>query len=625
MDKRRSIQEGLEDYFQSLEDKKSLYDRLISVAGKLWETQPEVFLYKVRREFPGLPVNKTHINFSSPESWAREVYRDIRDARLARLAKDMAAVRGLQYWPAMLWWLKADKEDRVDPAAFVAAEEALFELTGEKWDPAEGKWGGWDSRGDKGHSPWGVADIWKKCGYKDSWKFRWAIKVSWPGDPASPGYMKIPWGLSKRKLLAWGRGGRWWWGRGVRWWLRNSIRRMLSNQALVALGMLSPELRYAAVSNLPDKGRIRSRDLNWERVKQIQKERRISRRLELVNAPPRLWWWRLYGMDVPAGLPLDTHPVEAKRRLYESLCKLGGVDPYQGSDVHGGLRLPCWNLARVFSSEQQVRQLLKKYELSLHDAGQFTLPPRGARWNKKGWADFSLRFGPKVLKYASKWAIIEERLGRLPENLQELRAIAASVSYGLHPEDSAGKIAYAAALAHLSQYAYEDYVRWYTKRTPKNSECVPHPGGVIQQLEHDDPVAPLLGEITHCCQHPRGAAADVARALIESPRMAAWVARAGECILQQAAVWVTGEGDLVLDSIEGSRYPGDAEHWLDAAHSVLGKFGIKRVLLGAVYGIESLRKDILSRVGERIEVQTQNCPAEYTDARRAFVIAGGER
>ncbi|MFM7011722.1 MAG: PcfJ domain-containing protein [Betaproteobacteria bacterium] len=191
-----------------------------------------------------------------------------------RRAKDSAKAIGLAYWPALL------ADVKVDRAAFVAAEAVLEKKHG-LYTKEGGKItcrGGWDSQGHYGLSPYAIAKNWYAAGCRDTSKFRLQVETGVllkKGDsfPFAVAYVKGRLWLSRQRELNYNRFGR---------------------KAIAALGRLSADLRWAAVSFLnrqnyvPTGGVIRVRDLDWETVKKVQSGVAIGNtRLAAAYAPER--------------------------------------------------------------------------------------------------------------------------------------------------------------------------------------------------------------------------------------------------------------------------------------------------------------------------------------------------
>jgi hypothetical protein len=192
---------------------------------------------------------------------------EIRSRHAKRRARVQAESMGLAYWPSLI---RDQYKVAVDPAAFVAAERVLSRTHGRYGETLPGgtiSRGGWDSMGHYGLSPNRVARMWFSAGVKDTPKFRVQVAtntVARKGD-TTPFVRNF--------------------ARGSRWLESWPIQSGISRKAVAALGRLSPELRHAAVQNLPEPRYrrfdrptgptlelipVRVRDLNWAEVQRVQ-------------------------------------------------------------------------------------------------------------------------------------------------------------------------------------------------------------------------------------------------------------------------------------------------------------------------------------------------------------------
>ena len=164
----------------------------------------------------------------------------------------------------------------------------------------------------------------------------------------------------------------------------------------------------------------------------------------------------------------------------------------------------------------------KVYEV--HDAGQFLLPRKGG-WNKKEWGDLALKFGPEVLQYGRLWADIEKEMGRVPRSLNELRNA---------PLSGAGRLGLLGQLYKLDGEDLDEYSELMEEAKPgpladglvlariPYGDTGANQGGprkefVLQVVPHDDPIGPMLGLVTNCCQHLSGAGRKCAKHGTRSP------------------------------------------------------------------------------------------------------------
>lgn len=178
-------------------------------------------------------------------------------------AKKKAKNLGLSYWPALLDCPK------VDSNAFLIAEEILYKKTGKLYGKDKNGvvyHGGWDSYGHYGPSPYFVQQAFFMAGCKNTEKFRAQVfynELSKKGESA-------------KRFLDYVRGNR---------WAKSASVYYLSRKALITLGKLSPELRWAATRNLSKFfNPIRVRDLNWEEVKRIELLRKEKEKGVILRA-----------------------------------------------------------------------------------------------------------------------------------------------------------------------------------------------------------------------------------------------------------------------------------------------------------------------------------------------------
>ncbi len=250
-----------------------------------------------------------------------------------RRARRKAEEIGLAFWPALLWNQESGEynsggymigtQGRVDPLAFVAAEQVLLRKGNKPWGtkfeevfPPEMArknkihHGGWDSCGHYGVSPETVATCWFASGCKDSRKFRWLIRHG--GCPVVRGVKS----LSICQLRDLTRGSQ---------WLQNHCQEtyMFATKTIIALGRISPAARKAAIEGLdlasyqrcseflPGGGyrspKIRIRDLNWTAVKRLQTMAREEIVVRYLRG--RYAWQFLTEAKAPEGMEKVLPPV----------------------------------------------------------------------------------------------------------------------------------------------------------------------------------------------------------------------------------------------------------------------------------------------------------------------------
>jgi hypothetical protein len=225
--------------------------------------------------------------------------------------------------------------------------------------------------------------------------------------------------------------------------------------------------------------------------------------------------------------------------------------------------LPALRLAQLFRKPHLVSAYLEKWwdgatEGPIHDGGQFMLPRQGD-WTRNLWANLAQRFGPEVLTYGAIFSVIEKELGRVPRSLGELRKIKLVAT---------SAISILAVQYKLDSQSVEEYATLMLGAVPgplKDGLVLSSEGELaLSVLPHKDPLGPMLGLATGCCQHLGSAGKACAKHGVESPLGGFLVVRkvtTGE-IMAQSWYWVApvrgetpGIGPtpygLCLDSVEG--------------------------------------------------------------------------
>jgi hypothetical protein len=227
-----------------------------------------------------------------------------------------------------------------------------------------------------------------------------------------------------------------------------------------------------------------------------------------------------------------------------------------------------------------------------HDAGQFFLD---LRINIPGWRRL-VQLHPEAIMYSGQWLAVEQSLGRLPKSLSELRTESLKVRY---TDVENREVAELAAQYKLGQEEFLDYQKFLQKLKPKTFEAIPmvqvfgedvalEGDWRLRRLLADDPLGPMLGIATNCCQHLHGAASSCAKDGMKAGTSSFWVVEYKGLVIAQSWVWRT-ENVLVLDSIEAlnSAYvEGIARLYREASRRTVGKLGISEVRVGdTAYGI----------------------------------------
>ncbi|MFC0183385.1 hypothetical protein SAMN04515674_105335 [Pseudarcicella hirudinis] len=385
--------------------------------------------------------------------------------------------------------------------------------------------------------------------------------------------------------------------------------------------------------------------LNYEYAKEVMG---MSKKEQAKLLPNRAAWFLLYGRcpfegknsEIPNPNLLSIHKKGAS--TFIKLCKEFGNDK--------SMLLPNFNLATLFGSESEIAkfsyishaqyfgdklpksgdlQSLVKYfssqnysrpDIYIHDLGQFNLPKQIF---SPGWKDFVMKH-LDALKFSGNWNNIEDKLGRLPKSMSELREIASQFHY-----DNVTNIACAQACfeLRLDQSTFERYQTLY-KSTKVAESCpdvrINNNDFVFRKLEYNDPKGALLGLYTNCCQHLHGAASDCAKHGVRDETSAFYVVEKAGKIIAQSWAWRSKKGDLVFDSIESLSMDYSesiAYLYKEASKLLLGKLGINRVLVGDTgYGITGRIKNLLNEGNETFnEKMASDC--SYMDGNTQWLLS----
>lgn len=581
------------------------------------------------------------------EAQRKEVLRRVELAREALVqkyrAKGLAKKIGLRYWPALI-----DTNHSCDPKAFLIAEEVLATKEGKRLGKTQPVYwgdtlpdgtmshGGWDAMGHYGPHPKLVAKMWFSAGAKDGPKFRRQVAA---------GYL-VPKGVRPSQTLYYIRGRR---------WGDSAHCPQMAMNATIALGRLSPVLRWAAIQDLPllPQGRhsYHVPELNWAEVARVQKLRNWQK-AKLTYLPLRMRWefegWGLSGRQ-------------------KAELALAGQDTALPSDVLPGLKQewlrfimakcryeiigPAFAAARLYRKElvKRVEGMWHAYSelgdrwvlIALHDVGQSALLVARSEFEepqRSAWVRLVAKHGAHVLNLADKWAEVREYLGEVPETLAQLRNAAAKLRYGV-VEPEFERLAEVAAEVGLSRSRFDYYkevMGEYENSGPKLIPAIRVRGEeidlagdwVMESVPHDDPLGMMLGLYTNCCQHLHGAASSCAKAIWHHKRAAAWVVRYQGKVVAQSYVWATKkleqeEGEpmraVVIDSVEalsGAYVEGIAALYKEAIRRLLASGAWVGVTLGITgYGITHQVACVLgvnTVNGKR--TRGWGCPSSYTDA-----------
>jgi hypothetical protein len=222
---------------------------------------------------------------------------------------------------------------------------------------------------------------------------------------------------------------------------------------------------------------------------------------------------------------------------------------------------------------------------------------------------------------------IEARLGRPPKTLREAEEISNLISYPRAAENQ--PLAQLAREAGLSNEEFEDYLEFMAANN-KLAESCPHVrlnGAelgdemlVFEKLSHDDPLGPMLGLFTGCCQHLHGAAKACAKHGATKPEGGFYVLRRGKRILGQSWAW-RKSNTLVFDSWESPNHELGIKYCapilMKAAKALVGRLGIAEVRLGTGGNTPALNLAKAARATAP--------PRGYSDAREQYVLSNGAR
>lgn len=340
-------------------------------------------------------------------------------------------------------------------------------------------------------------------------------------------------------------------------------------------------------------------------------------RLRQAYASPAACW-RAVGIEVhhgarprpPAGesaklLARLMAPVSTDLRTDEILEATGALASCLGQHA------PRWVAAYAATREGDHRA-------ALHDAAQ-CLPPAVQRaglpeWIARhaAWVCRETALAAPILRaWSPSWADLPPA---------EIRARLARLQYAALPEH----LQAAAADVGLPAYAQEAFAETAARAlaAAPDRECIPpvrvddgH-GHTLESLPRGDPRGPWLGVATDCCQHPSGAGASCAQHGSIDPKGGFWVVRDAGKIVAQSWIWRRGDA-VAADNIEALGRPS----WLlpiyqRAARALLGRMGIRAVLVG-----EGASDCDLSALHEATHpaMAPYGC---YSDAGRQRLLAG---
>lgn len=368
---------------------------------------------------------------------------------------------------------------------------------------------------------------------------------------------------------------------GIDWFVNTNMTHNLladiSPSVMVTLGRLPASMRWAALFRDTDTrmgsltksdGRYHyvfgKRDINWERVKEIQdltvagKHRMV---LNHITQPTSKIWFKDTGMHlVDGGKEINTNlrqlnmfkkaigetgvrqfqiEVQRHRRELISFVNIFGVNAYKLLEA---------NSYSTFTTVENLHQLTNKLGLKTQNK------PLDTNWQQFFFNNTEL---------ATYSGFVREGMP-LFKSVQQFQQYVNSQVYS-NVADGMESLTQAAARNKLDQDSFENYQDYILTGTNKKSEMLPFiriDGNDIPEVGHqytldkldvDDPTALMIGLETDCCQHLQGVGAGAAIASWEFPDYAVYVLRKNGQIIAQTLAWVTKEYNVVFDSIEIKR------------------------------------------------------------------------
>jgi hypothetical protein len=294
-------------------------------------------------------------------------------------------------------------------------------------------------------------------------------------------------------------------------------------------------------------------------LRRLQKTASPSRRICVLEYAEEEDRWGLLGL---------TPPIDTLKEMNPYGFSLSNFKPVLGALLHEALRTstdptqvlkPAYNLSVAFGNLTEIRKILHKRNLPsktpLHDLGQFSLPAKGT-WDIGGWRQLLQHHSGRGLNLIKLAPRIEAQLGRLPKNMDEAEEMAVKASYARNAENLAlAKFCY--EYSQDEDY-FEDYLKLMedakdTDNCPDillNGDSLGDPNLVFRRLQPKDPIGPLLGEVTDCCQHLGGHAAECAKAGAIEPDASFYVLERKGAVIAQCFAWKTDD-HLVFDSWQG--------------------------------------------------------------------------
>jgi len=174
--------------------------------------------------------------------------------------------------------------------------------------------------------------------------------------------------------------------------------------------------------------------------------------------------------------------------------------------------------------EEQLAQYIEKHgkdkETPLHDLTVFSFSQ--GKFNKQAWAKLAIDNGPKITKRLFLAELIESKLGRAPESIEELESIAKTIKYS-----RAAEFPKLAEIFHENYIAEFNFNRILDNYKEKTEDHIPdifidgsklgHDRFYMKKLEKNDLRGFILGNKTNCCQYIGAEGSDCAEHGMTSP------------------------------------------------------------------------------------------------------------
>jgi ankyrin repeat protein len=185
-------------------------------------------------------------------------------------------------------------------------------------------------------------------------------------------------------------------------------------------------------------------------------------------------------------------------------------------------------LACLFDSVEQLESYMQKYQPKanywgdhFHDLTLFTIPQE-KNWDKEAWRNLAMEHGPELSKYLFLAEKIEAKLGRLPQNLEEIKLQAKSIKYPRASEFSElAEVFYENA---IPDHVFNRVLESYSPKTADNIPDILIEGSsfgadrfYMKKLAPNDLRGFILGNKTNCCQYVGAEGNDCAEHGMTSP------------------------------------------------------------------------------------------------------------